>query len=82
MDDRAWRKIFGIMSIPVIINVCFLFVNSTGLSFKANIGVLIFSFLLFIAARVWEMKGIDVMFILLANVIILIWNLLCWFNVL
>lgn len=82
MDDTAWRKIFGIMSVPVLINVLFLFANLTDWIFITNIVVLICSFLLFIAARVWEMKGFDVGLIMFANIMTFILNLLCWLKVL
>lgn len=82
MDDAVWRKVFGVMSIPVILNVVFLFANSTGWIFTTSVVVLICSFLLFVAARVWEMKGIDVALIMIANIITLILNLLFWLKVL
>ena len=82
MDDRAWRTGFGIMSIPLIIDFIFLFVNSTDWIFTTNAIVLILSFFLFVAARVWEMKGIDVALIMIANIITLILNLLFWLKVL
>lgn len=82
MNNKAWAKIFGIMSIPVIINVLFLFSNFSDWMFITNIAVLICSFLLFIIARVCEMKGVDVALIIIANIITLILNLLCWLKVL
>ena len=82
MDDVVWKKVFGVMSIPVILNIVFLFANSIGWIFAMNIIVLICSFLLFITARVWEMKGIDVALIMIVNIVTFILNLLYCLKVL
>lgn len=82
MNDKAWAKVFGIMSIPVIINVLFLLSDFAGWMHTTNIIVLLASFGLFIIARIWEMKGIDVALIMIANIITLILNLLFLFRVL
>lgn len=81
MNDKAWAKRFSKMLILIAVNILFLcFSQLTGWLEIINQSVLMGSFFLFILARIIEMKGIDVKLIMLANTIVLLLNILSFFN--